>query len=42
MDIKQLQKEIAADEGEVLEIYRCSENHLTVGIGHLILKDNRK
>jgi len=40
MDIKQLQKEIAADEGEVLEIYRCSENHLTVGIGHLILKDD--
>ena len=40
MDLKQLQKEIAADEGEVLEIYRCSENHLTVGCGHLILKDD--
>ena len=31
-----LQDEIADDEGIKYELYLCSENHLTGGIGHLI------
>ena len=33
--IEQLRAELEADEGNVRSLYRCSENKLTVGIGHL-------
>ena len=36
MNINTLRKEIEADEGVKYELYYCSENHLTGGIGHLI------
>ena len=40
MDIKQLQSEIASDEGEKLEVYLDHLNLPTVGIGHLIKEDD--
>ncbi len=36
MDLAKLQKELSDDEGIKYELYYCSENHLTGGIGHLI------
>ena len=36
MNLEILRKEIEADEGCKYETYRCSEGHLTGGIGHLI------
>ena len=36
MNLVALQDEIANDEGIKYELYLCSENHLTGGIGHLI------
>ena len=36
MNINTLREEIEADEGVKYELYYCSENHLTGGIGHLI------
>ena len=36
MNLIKLQDEIANDEGIKYELYRCSEGHLTGGIGHLI------
>ena len=36
MNLIKLQNEIADDEGIKYELYLCSENHLTGGIGHLI------
>ena len=36
MNINTLREEIEADEGVKYELYHCSENHLTGGIGHLI------
>ena len=36
MIINTLREEIEADEGVKYELYYCSENHLTGGIGHLI------
>jgi lysozyme len=36
MNINTLREEIEADEGAEYELYRCSEGHLTGGIGHLI------
>ena len=36
MDLVKLQNELADDEGIKYELYLCSENHLTGGIGHLI------
>ena len=36
MNLMKLQDEIANDEGIKYELYRCSEGHLTGGIGHLI------
>ena len=36
MNLVTLQDEIANDEGVKYELYRCSEGHLTGGIGHLI------
>ena len=36
MNLVKLQDEIANDEGIKYELYLCSENHLTGGIGHLI------
>ena len=36
MTLVALQDEIANDEGIKYELYLCSENHLTGGIGHLI------
>ena len=36
MNLAQLQDELASDEGIKYELYYCSENHLTGGIGHLI------
>ena len=37
VDVKQLYKEIASDEGKVLHPYLCTEGHPTIGIGHKIL-----
>jgi lysozyme len=34
MDLDALGQELAADEGERLSMYRCSEGFNTVGIGH--------
>ena len=34
--IDKLRKDLENDEGNVLEIYLCSENHPTFGIGHLV------
>ncbi len=36
MNLIKLQDELANDEGIKYELYRCSEGHLTGGIGHLI------
>ena len=36
MNIHTLREEIQADEGCEYKLYRCSEGHLTGGIGHLI------
>ena len=36
MNLLILQYELADDEGIKYELYLCSENHLTGGIGHLI------
>mgnify|MGYP000067557212 FL=1 len=36
MNLVTLQDELANDEGIKYELYLCSENHLTGGIGHLI------
>ena len=36
MNLITLQDELANDEGIKYELYLCSENHLTGGIGHLI------
>ena len=36
MNINTLREEIEADEGCEYKLYRCSEGHLTGGIGHLI------
>ena len=36
MNLIKLQNELADDEGIKYELYLCSENHLTGGIGHLI------
>ena len=36
MNLVTLQDEITNDEGIKYELYRCSEGHLTGGIGHLI------
>lgn len=40
VDVKQVYKEISADEGKVLHAYLCSELHATIGIGHKILDDD--
>ncbi len=37
MDIEKLREELIADEGMRLDVYRCTENHLTVGVGHKIV-----
>jgi lysozyme len=36
MNLIKLQDELAKDEGVNYELYLCTENHLTGGIGHLI------
>ena len=36
MNLIKLQDELAKDEGVKYELYLCTENHLTGGIGHLI------
>jgi len=36
IDIARLSAEIAADEGKRLDVYFCSENVRTVGIGHML------
>jgi lysozyme len=38
MDIEKLREELIADEGMRLDVYRCTENHLTVGVGHRIIE----
>ena len=40
MNLEQLQKELAADEGCKLEIYLDHLGYPTVGIGHLITEDD--
>ena len=37
MNLDLLYEEIASDEGKRLSPYLCSENHLTIGIGHKLL-----
>jgi len=37
MNIEKLREELIADEGMRLDIYRCTENFLTVGVGHKIV-----
>lgn len=37
MNIEKLREELIADEGMRLDIYRCTENYLTVGVGHKIV-----
>tara|TARA_R100001530_G_scaffold125943_1_gene94622 strand:- start:3442 stop:3897 length:456 start_codon:yes stop_codon:yes gene_type:complete len=37
---EKLMKDLTFDEGCKYETYLCSENHLTAGIGHLILKSD--
>jgi len=37
VDVKKLYQEISSDEGKVLHVYRCTEGHPTVGIGHKVL-----
>lgn len=37
--INELMDEITADEGKKLQSYKCSEDKLTIGIGHLVLPD---
>ena len=36
MNLEELKKDIAKEEGLKYEIYRCSEGYPTAGIGHLI------
>ena len=36
MNLRKLRAQLAIDEGIKYELYLCSENHLTGGIGHLI------
>lgn len=40
MNIDRLREELAIDEGIKHEVYLCSLNHKTMGIGHLITKDD--
>jgi lysozyme len=37
MNIEKLREELISDEGMRLDIYRCTENFLTVGVGHKIV-----
>ena len=37
VDVKRVYEEIASDEGKILHVYLCSENHKTTGIGHKLL-----
>ena len=36
MNIEELQEELVADEGKKLEIYMCTADKRTVGIGHML------
>ena len=40
MNLKILYEEIASDEGKRLSPYLCSQNHLTIGIGHKLLESD--
>ena len=40
MNINELREQIASDEGKKYQVYLCSENHPTMGIGHLITADD--
>ena len=40
MEIDKLRLEIEADEGKINRIYKCSLDHETFGIGHLIKQDD--
>ena len=42
MNINTLREEIEADEGCEYKLYRCSEGHLTGGIGHLITEGDEE
>jgi lysozyme len=37
MDVDKLREELIADEGMRLDVYTCTENYLTVGVGHKIV-----
>ena len=37
MDVEKLREELIYDEGVRLDVYRCTEGYLTVGIGHKII-----
>ena len=38
MDIEKLRDELIAEEGMKLDVYRCPENYLTIGVGHRIIE----
>tara|TARA_S200000501_G_scaffold274220_1_gene257811 strand:+ start:538 stop:1011 length:474 start_codon:yes stop_codon:yes gene_type:complete len=40
MNLDLLYEEISLDEGKRLSPYLCSENHLTIGIGHKLLESD--
>ena len=40
VDIERLKEEIKRDEGVVYEVYKCSLDHRTFGVGHKILKSD--
>ena len=40
MDIEKLREELELDEGCKYVTYKCSEDRLTLGIGHLVLPDD--
>jgi lysozyme len=40
VDVSKVYDEIAADEGKILHVYLCSENHKTTGIGHKLLESD--
>jgi len=37
MDVDKLREELIYDEGVRLDVYRCTEGYLTVGIGHKVI-----
>jgi GH24 family phage-related lysozyme (muramidase) len=36
MDLDMLKEQIIQDEGQCLAVYKCTEGHKTVGVGHML------